>query len=66
ITVTVMLGIRDLSPTVSISIILISQLLVAALIDAFGLMDSEQQPFTWTIYAGLGLMLGGVVLFKLR
>ncbi|MCC8090448.1 MAG: DMT family transporter [Oscillospiraceae bacterium] len=66
ITVTVMLGIRDLSPTVSISIILISQLLVAALIDAFGLMDSEQQPFTWTKYAGLGLMLGGVVLFKLR
>ena len=33
ITVTVMLGIRDLSPTVSISVILISQLLVAALID---------------------------------
>ena len=66
ITVTVMLGIEKLSPTLSISVILISQLLVAALIDAFGLMDSEKVAFTWTKYAGLGLMLGGVVLFKLK
>ena len=66
ITVTVMLGIRDLSPTVSISVILISQLLVAALIDAFGLMDSEKIAFGWTKFAGLGLMLGGVVLFKCK
>ena len=35
ITVTVMLGIGKLSPTVAISVILISQLFVAALIDAF-------------------------------
>ena len=34
ITVTVMIGIKDLSPTIAISTILISQLLVAALIDA--------------------------------
>ena len=66
ITVTVMLGIEKLSPTLSISVILISQLLVAALIDAFGLMDSEKVAFNWTKYAGLGLMLGGVALFKLE
>ena len=64
ITVTVMLGIKKLSPTVAISVILISQLLVAALIDAFGLMDSEKTAFTWTKYAGLALMIGGVLLFK--
>ena len=64
ITVTVMLGIKNLSPTVAISVILISQLLVAALIDAFGLMDSEKVAFTWTKYAGLALMIGGVLLFK--
>lgn len=64
ITVTVMLGIKSLSPTVSISIILISQLLVAALIDAFGLMDSEKVAFAWTKYVGLALMVGGVLLFK--
>lgn len=66
ITVTVMLGIRDLSPTVSISVILISQLLVAALIDAFGLMGSERVAFGWSKYAGLVLMAGGVLIFKLK
>lgn len=64
ITVTVMLGIGKLSPTVAISTILISQLLVAALIDAFGWMGSEQVPFGWTKYVGLGLMIAGVILFK--
>ncbi|MBR1660581.1 MAG: DMT family transporter [Oscillospiraceae bacterium] len=66
ITVTVMLGIKNLSPTVSISVILISQLLVAAGIDAFGLMESERVPFGWSKLAGLALMLGGVLLFKLK
>lgn len=66
ITVTVMLGIGQLSPTVAISTILISQLLVAALIDAFGWFGSEQVPFTWNKYAAMALMVGGVILFKLR
>ena len=57
ITVTVMLGIGKLSPTVAISIILISQLFVAALIDAFGLMGSEKVAFTWNKYIGYGLMI---------
>lgn len=64
ITITVMLGIKSLSPTVSISVILISQLLVAALIDAFGLMGSEKVAFGWTKFLGLALMIGGVVVFK--
>lgn len=64
ITITVMLGVGKLGPTVAISTILISQLLVAAIIDAFGLMGSEKVAFTWTKYAGLALMLGGVLLFK--
>lgn len=64
ITVTVMLSIGKLSPTVAISIILISQLTVAALIDAFGLMDSEKIAFNWNKYVGLTLMIGGMILFK--
>ena len=64
ITVTVMLGIGKLSPTVAISIILISQLFVAALIDAFGLMGSEKVAFIWNKYIGMTLMIGGVLLFK--
>ena len=66
ITVTVMLGSQSLSPTVAISVILVSQLLVAAIIDAFGWMGSEKIAFGWTKYAGLALMIGGVLLFKLE
>lgn len=64
ITVTVMLGIGKLSPTVAISTILISQLFVAALIDAFGLMGSERVAFGINKYLGLAIMIGGVLLFK--
>ena len=64
ITVTVMLGIGALSPTVAISTILISQLLVAALIDAFGLMGAEKISFGWTKFGGLALMISGMLLFK--
>ena len=64
ITITVMLGIGKLSPTVAISTILITQLFVAALIDAFGLMGSEQVAFGWNKFAGLAVMIGGVLLFK--
>lgn len=64
ITVTVMLAIGNLSPTYAISVILISQLIVAALIDAFGWLGSEKIPFTWNKYVGVGLMIAGVVCFK--
>ena len=64
ITLTVMLGIGALSPTVAISAILISQLLVAALIDAFGLFGAERVSFGWTKFLGLGLMAAGLLIFK--
>ena len=66
ITVTVMLSIKGLNPAVAISTILIAQLLVAALIEALGWMGQEKIPMGIKQYIGLGLMLGGVVLFKLR
>ena len=66
ITLTVMLGIKSLGTTLAVSVILISQLLVAACIDAFGLMGSERLAFTWHKYAGLALMTGGMLLFKCR
>lgn len=66
ITITVMLSIKDLSPAVAISTILIAQLLVAALIEAFGLFGSEKAAFGWTKYVGIAMMIGGVVVFKLK
>lgn len=64
ITVTVMLGMGKTSPAVAVSVILIAQLLVAALIDAFGIMGTEKTPFLWNKYVGLALMIGGVLLFR--
>lgn len=66
ITVTVMLSIKGLDATVAISTILIAQLLMAALIDAFGWMGQDKVAFGLKQYLGLALMLGGVVLFKLK
>lgn len=64
ITITVMLGMGKLSPAVAVSVILIAQLLVAALINAFGLMGTEKEAFGWNKYVGLALMIGGMLLFK--
>ena len=66
ITLTVMLGIKSLGTTLAISIILISQLFIAALIDAFGLLGSEKLAFGWNKYVGLALMTGGMLFFRLR
>lgn len=64
ITITVMKSVGALNPTVAISTILVSQLITAAIIDAFGIMESEKIPFTWTNYLGIALMIGGVIIFK--
>ncbi|MDR2514678.1 MAG: DMT family transporter [Christensenellaceae bacterium] len=66
ITVMVMLGLGQLRPVVAISVILISQLCVAALIDALGWLGTEPVPFHFTKFIGLALMIGGVLLFKLK
>ncbi len=64
IIITVMLAIGRLTPTHAIAVILIAQLLTAATIDAFGLLEAEKVPFTWNKWTGLILMITGVVLFK--
>lgn len=64
ITLMVMLSVKGLSPTIAISAILVSQLVCAALIDAFGLMDSEKVAFTWNKYVGAAGMIASLLLFK--
>ncbi len=66
ITLTVMWAIGNLTPTVAISTILLSQLTVAALIDFFGWLGAEKLPFTWEKWLGVALMVGGVILMKLK
>ncbi|MBO5788342.1 MAG: DMT family transporter [Clostridia bacterium] len=64
ITIAVMLSIKGLSPTIAISVILVSQLLVAVLIDTFGLFDTPKVPLKWQQILGTCLMIGGILLLK--
>ena len=64
ITITVMLGFKSLSPTIAVALILIAQLIVAALIDHFGWFGTDKTPFHWTKLLGVALMIIGIIIFK--
>lgn len=64
ITYTVMLSISNLGPTFAIAIILISQLLSAAIIEYMGLFETPCCKFSTNEYLGVFLMLIGIVIFK--
>lgn len=64
ITLTVMMSVKGTSPAIAVSTILVSQLIAAAIIDAFGIMDTEKVAFGWNKYLGAAIMIGGVLLFK--
>lgn len=64
ITFTVMGGIKNLGPTCAISIILIAQLISAAIVDAFGLFDTEKIPFSLNEIIGVAVMIIGIIIFK--
>ena len=49
---------------VSVSAILISQVLIAAILDAFGFLGMKKVPFGWNKYVGLLIMIGGLILFQ--
>lgn len=63
---TVMKGVSSLGPTCSISIILIAQLLSAAIIDFFGLFHTDRLTFDSTKIIGVVLMLAGIICFKIK
>ena len=61
---TVMQSISSMGPTCGIGIILVSQLLAAGIIDAFGLFDSEKIKFSLHNIIGIAIMIIGIVIFK--
>lgn len=65
ITVTVMLAMGKLSPTMAVSVILVSQLLTAGIIDGFGLFGTEKIVFGIKKIIGLIAIIGGIILFKI-
>lgn len=64
ITYTVMKSISGLGPTCGIGIILIAQLLAAAIIEAFGLFGEDKLNFTLKEFIGITIMVIGIVIFK--
>ena len=66
ITLTVMLGIKNLSPAIAISIILVAQLATAALIDAFGWFGTERAVFGIRKIIGIIVMISGILIFSYK
>ena len=66
ITYTVIKGVELLGPAKAIMFIVVSQLIVAYLIELFGLFGSEKASFDFSKLIGMALMIGGVILFKIK
>lgn len=64
ITFTVMKSVSSMGPSLGIGIILVSQLLTAALIDAFGLFGNEKMSFSLNNFLGIAIMIIGIIIFK--
>lgn len=62
----VMKGVTAIGPAFSVSLLLISQLAVALLIDSFGLFGVEKVPLTASKVWGIAIMIVGVLVFKLK
>ena len=62
----IMKGISILGPAYSISIVLVSQISLAILIDTFGWFGFEKIPLTSSKLLGLTLMVLGIFVFKLN
>lgn len=64
ITYTVIKGMELLGPARAVMLIVISQLIVAYLIELLGLFGTEKQPLEWRKVIGMGIAIAGVVIFK--
>lgn len=64
ITYTVIKSMEVLGPAQAVMIIVVSQLIIAYLIEVFGLFGVEKVDFDWRKLLGMGICIGGIVLFK--
>ncbi len=64
ITYTVIRSMTTLGPAEAVMIIVTAQVLVAYLIELFGLFGVEKVDFQWTKLVGILLAVGGIILFK--
>ncbi len=64
ITYTVIKSMEMLGPAKAVMLIVISQLLVAYLLELFGMFGVEKQPFSWRKVLGMGVAITGFIIFK--
>ena len=64
ITYTVIKAMDIMGPAKAVMMIVTAQILVAYLIELFGLFGVEKQPFSWRKVIGILLAAGGIILFK--
>ncbi len=64
ITITVVQSMGKLGPAQSVMIIVTSQVVIAYLIELFGLFGSEKADFSWRKILGLVIAIVGILLFR--
>ena len=64
ITLTVIKSMSMLGPSKAVMLIIISQLIVAYLIEIFGLFGVDKQPFEWKKAVGMAVAIVGIIVFK--
>lgn len=64
ITLTVIKSMGSLGPAKAVMLIVIAQLIVAYLIELFGLFGVEKQPFVWRKAIGALVAIAGFIVFK--
>ena len=64
ITYTVIKSMDMLGPARAVMLIVVAQLIVAYLIEVFGLFQVDKQPWEWRKAIGMGLAIVGIVIFK--
>lgn len=64
ITYTVIQSMSSLGPAKAAMLIVISQLIVAYVIEVFGLFGMDKTGFSWRKILGMGIAIVGIVIFK--
>lgn len=64
ITYTVIKSMEMLGPAKAVMLIVISQLIVAYLLELFGMFGVEKQPLSWRKVLGMGVAIAGFIIFK--
>lgn len=66
ITMTVIQSMDRLGPAKAVMLIVISQIIIAYLIEIFGLFGVEKVPFQWRKVMGAGITIIGIIIFKFQ